>query len=91
MSGAKARHFLQKPPSKSGKTSMGQGLWELWKDLCRCTTDNDSNPEFVNQRKQVWDSFDKMVKLMMLTSTVEEQRRSFQNQLIQFTTAVTNA
>ena len=53
--------------------------------------DNDSNPEIVNQRKQVWACFDKMVKLMLLTSTVEEQRHSFQNQLTQFTTTVTNA
>ena len=94
MSGGKAKRFLQKPPPKSGNcvehSTPPQQLWELWKDLCKCTTDNDPNPNFVNQRRHVWASFDKLVKLMTLSTTVEEHRRCFQNQLIQFTTAVTN-
>lgn len=95
MSGGKARRFLQKPStSRTNRVDQdpaGQALWELWKDLCRFTTNKDPNPDLVNQRMFVWVCFDKMVKLMALTSTVEEQRRSFQDHLTEFTTAVTNA
>jgi hypothetical protein len=95
MSGAKARHFLQKPLAKKTTHALSattrEEHWELWKELCRCTTDSDPNPVLVNRRKQVWACYDKMVKLMMLTSTTEDQRRRFQNHLTEFTTAVTIA
>lgn len=76
MSGQKARHFLKKPMPKnssaSARSSSLEGSWELWKDLRKYTTNNDSNACNVNSRKQVWDSFEKMVKIMCLARTTIE-------------------
>ena len=95
MSGQKARHFLKKPmpknPSASARSSSLEGSWELWKDLCKYTTNNDSNARNVNSRKQVWASFEKMVKIMCLASTTIEQCQQFQNSLKEFTNAVVTA
>lgn len=95
MSGLKARHFLKKPlpkdPNATTTSSSSEGLWELWKDLCKHTTDNDSNVHNVNNRKLVWASFDKMVKVMCLASTTNEQREKFHNLLKEFTDAVVTA
>ena len=83
MSGQKARHFLKrkKTPVSHRTTSEDAEVpqptnnpWELWKQLCKATTDNDSNVELTNKRKQVWAHFDKLMHLMGLTKTTEEQR-----------------
>ena len=54
MSGTKSKHILQNPPSKHRKslvelTIVEQEWWELWKELRKCTIDNDPNLIFVNQ------------------------------------------
>ena len=48
MSGAKARRFLQRPLSKIPRfltPSTSTKKWELWKDLCGCTTTESSNAD----------------------------------------------
>ena len=100
MSGQKARHFLKrkKTPVSHRTTSEDAEVpqptnnpWELWKQLCKATTDNDSNVELTNKRKQVWAQFDKLVQLMGLTKTIEEQRESFQTACMEFTKVYTLA
>lgn len=100
MSGAKARRFLKKLNAKSTRVEQPNTAdanesrvqtWELWKELCKSTTDNDPSPRVVNLRKQVWSTFDKLFSLMTLTTTTEEQRNLFQVVLVEFTTSVTRA
>ena len=82
MTGAKARQFLEKPASidNSKKT------WGLWKELCAITTDVDCPlPCLVNQRKQIWIHFNKMVQIMNQSSTTTQERAAFQQHVAQFT------
>ena len=82
MTGAKARRFLEKPASidNSKKT------WGLWKELCAITTDVDCPlPSLVNQRKQLWIHFNKMVQIMNQSSTTTQERAAFQQHVAQFT------
>ncbi len=71
MSGVKARRFLAKPvrSRQSFEAALENGndcnskSWELWKDLCRFTTDNEVDP-IINRRKEVWACFNKVLHLM---------------------------
>ena len=95
MNGAKARQFfnkMSKSPAQVHRASEGIDpgslkRWELWKDLCACTTDKDPNVELVNQRKLVWSSFQKVLQFMNLSSTTIEQREQFKRVLLEFTKA----
>ncbi|MCO5601293.1 hypothetical protein L7F22_055412 [Adiantum nelumboides] len=93
MNGAKTRRFfkkMSKSPMQVSKASVdltSDKRWELWKDLCLCTTDKDPNVEVANQRKLVWSSFQKVVQLMNLSSTTAEQREEFKKVLYEFTKA----
>ena len=99
MQGAKARRFfknMRKAPERPRSASQSvdpttEKRWELWKDLCACTTDKDSNVENANQRKLVWSSFQKVVQLMNLPSTTVNQREQFKNVVYEFTKAVKDA
>ena len=46
MSGAKVKHFLERPE----KIKYSAKSWELWKDLCNCTTFDYSEPSLVVTR-----------------------------------------
>ena len=70
MSGGKAKHFLERPE----KTKNSAKPWELWKDLCNCTTFDCTEPTLVVTREKVWSSFNKMVKLMNKSKTTFEER-----------------
>ncbi|MCO5608276.1 hypothetical protein L7F22_062482 [Adiantum nelumboides] len=93
MNGAKARRFfkkMSKSPMQVSKASVdltNDKRWELWKDLCLCTTNKDPNVEVANQRKLVWSSFQKVVQLMNLLSTTIEQQEVFKKVLYEFTKA----
>ncbi|MCO5581530.1 hypothetical protein L7F22_035416 [Adiantum nelumboides] len=93
MNGAKARRFFKKMskfPMQVSKASVdlaSDKRWELWKDLCSCTTDKDPNVEVANQRKLVWSSFQKVVQLINLSSTTAEQQKEFKKVLYEFTKA----
>lgn len=79
MSGGKSQRFFEKAPKKptrrrSSPTEEQDKPWELWKELCKVTTDNEVDPNIVNQRKQVWASFNKVLRLMNRSHTTKEQR-----------------
>lgn len=77
MSGGKARRFFEKPLKKVKRRLSNQvadqgKAWELWKDLCKITSDTDVDPTIINQRRQVWESFNKVLCLMNQSHTIEE-------------------
>ena len=94
MSGAKARRFLQMPPSKVPKFSTSRTStkrWELWKDLCSFTTSGGSDPSLALLREKVWVDFNAVVRLMSLQNTTPNQRQQFTEALRSFTTSFVNA
>ena len=92
MSGLKIRHSLKNPlpNNKNGitKSSSKEGLWELWKDLCNFTRYQDTNVHNINNQRQVWASFNKMVTIMRFVSTTSEECQQFQHLLKEFTHAI---
>ena len=90
MNGVKARRFLKKPEMRKEKGEDGAS-WELWKALCQCTTDKDSNPVLVNTRKQVWHHFEQVVQFMWKPQTTSEQQNLFKTQVSNFTKAFVQA
>ena len=94
MGGAKARRFLQRPPSKVPKFSMSTTStkrWELWKDLCSFTTFGGSDPNVALLQEKVWEDFNTVVWLMSLQNTTPDQRQQFTEALRNFTTSFVNA
>ena len=78
----KARWFLEKPTSidNSKKT------WGLWKELCAITIVVDCPlPSLVNQHKQIWIHFNKMVQIMNQSSITTQEQAAFQQHVAQFT------
>ena len=94
MSGAKARRFLQRPPSKVPKfptSSTSTKIWELWKDLCNVTTSKGSDPNVALLREKVWVDFNTVVWLMSLQNTTLDQCQQFTEAIRNFTTSFVNA
>lgn len=94
MSGAKARRFLQRPPSKIPKfptSNTSTKKWELWKDLCSCTTSECSNADIALLREKVWVDFNSIIRLMSLQITTQDQRQQFSEAVRNFTTSFVNA
>lgn len=90
MNGVKARRFLKKPAMRKGRGEEG-ATWELWKALCKCTTDEDSNPVLVNLRRQVWHYFEQVVQIMWKPQTTSEQQNLFKDHISNFTKAFVQA
>ena len=93
MSGGKARRFFEKPAKKptrrrSNHVEEQAKPWELWKELCKFTTDNEVDPIVVNHRRQVWASFNKVLRLMNRSHTTVQERSLFQENLLEFTKSV---
>lgn len=94
MSGAKARRFLQRPPSKIPKfptSNTSTKKWELWKDLCSCTTSECSNADIALLREKVWVDLNSVIRLMSLQITTQDQRQQFSEAVRNFTTSFVNA
>ena len=90
MNGVKARRFLKKPEMQKERGEEG-APWELWKALCKCTTDQDSNPVLVNLRRQVWHHFELVVQIMWKPQTTSEQQNLFKDHNSNFTKAFVQA
>ena len=81
MTGAKARRFSE----KSASIENSKKTWGLWRQLCAITTDVDCPlPSLVNKRKQLWISFNKMVRIMNQSSTTTQERDAFQQHIVDF-------
>ena len=94
ISGAKARGFLKRPPSKAPKflaSNTSTKRWELWKDLCSFTTSGGSDPNLALLREKVWVDFNAVVRLMSLQITTPNERQQFTEAIRNFTTSFVNA
>ena len=94
ISGAKARRFLQRPPSKAPKfptSTTSTKIWELWKDLCSFTTSGGSDPNVALLREKVWVDFNIVFWLMNLQNNTPNQRHQFSEAMRSFTTSFVNA
>ncbi|MCO5550373.1 hypothetical protein L7F22_003857 [Adiantum nelumboides] len=74
MNGVKARRVFKKPEMRKERGEE-DAPWELWKALCKCTTDQDSNPVLVNLRRQVWHHFELVLQIMWKPQTTSEEQK----------------
>lgn len=59
MGGSKARHLLSNYEGYNSHTK-----YEIWKAICECTTYRGNNAELGLKRARLWESLDKMIRLL---------------------------